>query len=354
MANKKDRELTEEIRKYILNAAMGDVLKFSTIALPIIMFFEVYMIANWIINFEHTFEVYSFSYLVAYTCLLIVSGVVWIYTIFHKKLHTKNDNAFNLIQTLYGFIFIVWALVITYQDQTFRDSFSVIIYVTIITIVPLLCYINPRIWALLEIVTYIPMVVMASKEEHFTGFVINFTVFIIISVIAEYSSYNVRRANYIKQFDLEQVQQKDHFYAYHDMDTGLMNRRSFNDNVKELKITDNLVVGIFDIAELKSINTKFGSNLGDQLLNGTAKILSDTFADSGDVYRLGGDDFCVIAHDVPISDTTELIKKKVYDWNGMADSPLKINIGLVSASEMPNSTINEILKEADKRSEMEQ
>ncbi len=81
--------------------------------------------------------------------------------------------------------------------------------------------------------------------------------------------------------------------SYYDTLTGLKNRQSFNDQIKQLnhKHIDSLGIIYVDIKALGEINDAKGVLFGDQILIKLANILSGVFKD--DVYRVGGDEFVV-------------------------------------------------------------
>ena len=69
--------------------------------------------------------------------------------------------------------------------------------------------------------------------------------------------------------------------------TRLLNRRSYEGRLASLR--GHAVIYYFDVDEFKSVNDTFGHGVGDAVL-----------AEVGYCYRIGGDEFCVIAQ---ISDT---------------------------------------------------
>lgn len=69
--------------------------------------------------------------------------------------------------------------------------------------------------------------------------------------------------------------------------TRLLNRRSYESRLASLR--GHAVIYYFDVDEFKSVNDTFGHGVGDAVL-----------AEVGYCYRIGGDEFCVIAQ---ISDT---------------------------------------------------
>ncbi|HWP67989.1 MAG TPA: sensor domain-containing diguanylate cyclase [Rectinemataceae bacterium] len=86
--------------------------------------------------------------------------------------------------------------------------------------------------------------------------------------------------------------------------TGLYNRRGFSLAAEqELKhahrTKTDLVLLFFDMDKLKAINDTFGHAEGDEALKAAAAALRSTFRASDIIARWGGDEFAVLALDVP-------------------------------------------------------
>ena len=89
------------------------------------------------------------------------------------------------------------------------------------------------------------------------------------------------------------------FYVYF-MDIGiqtdpmtkLLNRRCYDSHLK--KIDYHTAVVMFDVDKFKYINDTYGHEKGDIVLQHVAICLRRTFGRLGYLYRLGGDEFCLI------------------------------------------------------------
>jgi diguanylate cyclase (GGDEF)-like protein len=81
--------------------------------------------------------------------------------------------------------------------------------------------------------------------------------------------------------------------------TGLANRRALmRDLEKQLASASEehpLILGMFDLNGFKQYNDTFGHPSGDALLARLGERLRTALADSGVAYRMGGDEFCVLA-----------------------------------------------------------
>ena len=78
--------------------------------------------------------------------------------------------------------------------------------------------------------------------------------------------------------------------------TGLGNRRRFvADLESKLRDEEPVVLVVFDLDGFKTYNDSFGHAAGDALLARVASRLAVTAAGHGRAYRLGGDEFCLLA-----------------------------------------------------------
>jgi diguanylate cyclase (GGDEF)-like protein len=85
--------------------------------------------------------------------------------------------------------------------------------------------------------------------------------------------------------------------AHTDALTGLPNRRALiEDLATQLDgEPDQLTLGLFDLDGFKAYNDTFGHVAGDALLDRLSTKLAAAFKPGGKAYRIGGDEFCVLA-----------------------------------------------------------
>lgn len=92
-----------------------------------------------------------------------------------------------------------------------------------------------------------------------------------------------------------------HTLAFTDSLTGLYNRAAYSNHILEidaLDATDGFAIMVFDIDDFKRINDTKGHLAGDEALKLVAKVLVQVFSlPRHRVYRIGGDEFAVIAKD---------------------------------------------------------
>ncbi|WP_312643272.1 GGDEF domain-containing protein [Hydrogenoanaerobacterium sp.] len=91
--------------------------------------------------------------------------------------------------------------------------------------------------------------------------------------------------------------QRESQFKY-DIVTGLLNRQSFENRLEKLRETDHAVIILFDLDEFKKINDTYGHAKGDYCLKTAAGIIKNSFKEKGWCYRIGGDEFCVLAPNI--------------------------------------------------------
>ncbi|MGF1907214.1 diguanylate cyclase domain-containing protein [Aliivibrio salmonicida] len=93
------------------------------------------------------------------------------------------------------------------------------------------------------------------------------------------------------------------YKAHHDELTGLKNRSMVSTELQYAlhhgeKTETKVAVYFIDLNKFKQINDTLGHNVGDEVLKETAKLLAETVRSKDGVFRLGGDEFLIIAQDI--------------------------------------------------------
>lgn len=158
-------------------------------------------------------------------------------------------------------------------------------------------------------------------------------------------------ARYTKQ-QLEK-ERKLQFYqdmAVKDILTNCFNRNAYNEDIQGLDNTRNTYVITFDLNNLKLCNDTLGHNVGDQYLIDASTIIQNVFSCVGKVYRIGGDEFCVIAHktsDERLYGLVEKMRKAEKDYNMDTQIKLAIACGIAKYNEAVDSGIEDTRARAD-------
>ncbi len=103
---------------------------------------------------------------------------------------------------------------------------------------------------------------------------------------------------------LKDLYQRLTLMATHDPLTGLMNRRAFEEQLKQLlnqnrRYRQVFVVALVDIDHFKVVNDTYGHPIGDAVLIHIANILSQSLRECDSCYRYGGEEFTIL---LPMTD----------------------------------------------------
>lgn len=132
--------------------------------------------------------------------------------------------------------------------------------------------------------------------------------------------------------------------------TGLLNRRSFDEKLKQAFLhtmrqrSSPLSLLFFDLDHFKDINDQFGHQVGDEHLISTAHILSNTIRENVDfAFRFGGDEFAVVL----FADYPMACDKARQVLNAMKHK-ISIGIATINQDTQDELTLEEFVRRADK------
>jgi diguanylate cyclase (GGDEF)-like protein/PAS domain S-box-containing protein len=158
------------------------------------------------------------------------------------------------------------------------------------------------------------------------------------------------------QAKLFQQNEKLQFLASCDPMTGCLNRRTFFEKAElALKTARDqrqpMSVFMVDADHFKSINDRFGHDIGDKVLIGLSGVLKSTCSERELVCRYGGEEFCIAVSGLPPQDVERLaerIRVEVSthtEWKPNGE-PVTISIGIASKGD-DASEISVLMKRAD-------
>ncbi len=124
--------------------------------------------------------------------------------------------------------------------------------------------------------------------------------------------------------DRRESHAKLHKLSFEDSLTSVYNRNRFNHLLKEVegRAIENIGVAFFDLNGLKVINDTLGHSEGDKLIKRTAEGISKVFGKS--VYRMGGDEFSVIAYPIEEQDFIDKINDTI---KLLTENEISVSVG---------------------------
>ena len=147
--------------------------------------------------------------------------------------------------------------------------------------------------------------------------------------------------------------------AYTDALTGVKNKGAFdisaarmNSDIRNSEQKPEFAIIMFDMDDLKEINDEHGHERGDIYLQTACKLICRVFAHSP-VYRVGGDEFCVLLQFADYQARDELIAqfdREAAAWNEKAEKPwerIEASRGLAVFRPDEDETVEQVFSRAD-------
>ncbi len=132
-----------------------------------------------------------------------------------------------------------------------------------------------------------------------------------------------------------------------DVITNLPNRNAFEKYMSHAKNNFKSILMI-DLNNLKKYNDEMGHATGDKYLNATAQTLASSLEKYGSLYRVGGDEFCLVSthKGSEIHAAIEKVLSKGQCDEKYGDFPLDFAYGI--ADKEANETVADVFARADK------
>ena len=128
----------------------------------------------------------------------------------------------------------------------------------------------------------------------------------------------VIHSTFVDISDRKRAEEQIEFHAYHDVLTGLPNRKLFTDRLtlsltRSRRSGRSLAVMFIDLDHFKTINDTLGHTAGDELLLEMSHRLKHCIRDDDTVARLGGDEFTIILSELRHPEDAANVAQKVLD-----------------------------------------
>lgn len=145
-------------------------------------------------------------------------------------------------------------------------------------------------------------------------------------------------------------QKQTEYLSYHDVLTGLYNRRFAEDMLKRIDLNRNLplTVMVMDLNGLKLTNDAFGHDLGDLLLMKSADIMKSHLREGDVLSRMGGDEFMVLMPKTSMKEAEDVKIKIMKEADACEVGPVQISIAIgIATKTLKHQNIQEIVKVSD-------
>lgn len=163
---------------------------------------------------------------------------------------------------------------------------------------------------------------------------------------------------YIHFTEFSQIKADDYIHRQQieittDALTGVYSRYAYSKKLKEYdkpeSIPNDLAVFVIDINGLKSTNDMYGHEAGDELIIGATECIKEVIGSYGSIYRIGGDEFVVIANmnKRRANDSLNRLVRVTRSWTGEKVSKLRLAAGYVLAEEYPDLNLEKLVQKAD-------
>lgn len=148
---------------------------------------------------------------------------------------------------------------------------------------------------------------------------------------------------------------KERILSSRDSLTGAYNRRAFEELAsrevaRAARYDRPLALAFVDLDHFKSVNDRFGHEVGDTVLREVADVFMSTFRNSDIVARLGGDEFAIVMPETAEDDARVAIEKSRVALGKRMDEhgwPVTISVGL-AATTGKGGSLAELLASADR------
>lgn len=226
---------------------------------------------------------------------------------------------------------------------------------TAISIIIPTCFIIPTpvvlVWQVLSVITFVAIGHGLLAPDPYSFGLLTLILFAVMGTMIGHRVNKSRFERFFYADSAEKLVELQTRYAYYDQMTNIRNRRAYSERLQELSddIPDDLNIIMVDVNSLKETNDSQGHRAGDELLIGTTECLVAAFEDVGTVYRIGGDEFCVIMLGTPedVAEHIDRMEQAAECWEGTYIKGISVSYGIGTADDGDDP--DAIVKKADQR-----
>lgn len=318
---------TDKERKRVLKHAAADSLASGKRAVPTIIFFEMIMLVMWFLQGGSFGSIEYICYFIAYTSLLLCSVAAYIMLVVIGRNIDRRYHLVGSLSVAYDAFLIAWSVFITAIDAYYNGSFSGIVFITILVIVPIVTFVKPVFYMIFHVIGcgVVLIIICMYTREGVLANIINFSVFAIISLISSLTYYGVRINSYKRQVMLEDAAERDAL-------SGLFNRQKLGQmspmiwgHCIEKKLP--LTCILCDIDDFKRINDNYGHIVGDEWIRIVAGIMKQSVQNDL-CFRYGGEEFIMLLPGKDLDTGIHTVERIQSELKAYQEKPGNVNVTL--------------------------
>lgn len=131
--------------------------------------------------------------------------------------------------------------------------------------------------------------------------------------------------------------------------TGLLNRRAFDNLVRDLQMESPFSIIFSDIDNFRNFNNDYGHDIGDKVLTNVCKVVKESVRINDSVFRYGGEEIVILLRncdEISARSIAEKIRLNVMNMNNEPYPHITISVG-VSTFVEDEKDIRQLVKSAD-------
>lgn len=252
-------------------------------------------------------------YYFEFTSLMLISVAVSLF------IRTNVDGVIKKLYTSMSCIFVLNVLVQTFLNFVLKIDYKMMLFVTHILIglfgililstmiifhkkksiqYMLISIMFPIVGSIIDIVRLYRI----SDDKTIYFFSMGLYIFVLMQVTRTIRQYLAKSRSHLKAEVYEHL-------AFTDGLTELNNRLSFENDINECIGNNRPACISIDLNNLKRANDTMGHSAGDVLIRGIATVLREAVGKDGKIYRIGGDEFVVLIHDITDDGIEKVLKR---------------------------------------------
>lgn len=264
----------QEMKKVELLATKDTIASAKRIA-TMLVYLDAAIVLIWLAYWRLGGNPLNVKEVMTYAALLAVSIVTKCMIKYVNQNIEERYRMFEWIGGGFAFLLILWADWITYLNTMKSGNFSIMIFFTIITIIPMSVFLKPVVYYPIQILgsLVIYIIILTCTTENQADNLANFTICFVFSTVSAVSFYTTRLKSYKQMLTLEEISERDPV-------SGLYNRLTLEEKSeeiwKECKQQNQLISCMFcEIDEFKTLNDTYGNRYGDVCVRNIADAIQE-------------------------------------------------------------------------------